>query len=224
MKHLPLFFVAFMGLITLTFSCKKEDNRVFTADFHNQFQTSIEINYEQGWNTTTIYAYFYKPDSWERLKLPKDSHIKVNGYELAFLQGDYYHGNFYFLRLPGKQNCTIEFKDIDGSTYQNTVILPDTAYFIDFPDTIVSASDTAIFKVNPPILDSNESNDIHLNYYGSIFKNYENFIAISPIFFHDESTHNLTFYRVKELLNPNLPAGGGNVVSNYITHGLFWTE
>jgi len=231
MRHLiQVLFSIILGLTFLITSCGKIGKRDTISRFKNQFATNIKIEYAG--SNTRIQVVFHDSkepfyygccESPQPLKLNKDSYIKVNGIDMELSE---YGG--YQLDLDGKPICTFEFRDLDGSIYKNVLVPPDTAYFINFPDSVLATEDF-VFEVNPALIDSNETNIIALDdhYYGDQhFWNYfgtDSKITIKRGFL-DEPLHMLFFGRSKSLSNPNFPKGGGEINYNYNVIQYFNTK
>lgn len=215
----PIFF-----LIILISSCHKDEIREFTSDYQDQFSTYIEINYNEANNNTSVLILFFDPYSdyyYQSLKLPKGSYIKINDVELKWESG--YHHIF-----KGKPNCKIEFKDIDGLIYKNTLIPPDTAYFINLSDTVLANEDLE-FQVNAPALDSNEYKSIFLDDHGDDYWHYaifgtDSIMTISSFELENQTAHTLFLYRKKGIKKPNLPIGGGSIEYSYNINHTFYIK
>lgn len=223
-----------MRLITLIFcfifllsSCRK-DKREFTSDFPNGYRTEVYIDYYEYSNTTDVSVGFIIPSAnnyyyQHSVLLPAESYLKYNGIEMTVPEGYSFYQNFF----DGKAIGLLEFLDYDGTIYKNSVIPPDTAYFINLPDTISSLEDV-VLRINPPIIDSSETSEICLNgcsddygdwlYHGtdSIF---------TPYYYptlESEKNHVLYLYRTKYIQNTNFPLGGGSIRYRYIAKKTFY--
>ena len=196
----------------------------------------MRIDYHAAADVTSVLVFFHDPDvpfyydSYNKLlKIPKDSYLRVNGNDFTWYQ----YGGGYYCELEGKPTCSIEFKDLDGTIYTNTIVPPDTAYFIDFPDT-VSASEDIELQINPPLIDSNEvshlcldgpcNSDLSLWIYSGtdstmIIKNSWLDFGIG-----DRTRKELFLKRSKTPSNPQLPMGGGSIVYNYVVSKVFYVQ
>ena len=212
-------------LIFFLISCKKK----YTSNFKGKFRSQISIDHHAGSNSTRIIAIFHDTDepfyyglgAPTPLKIRSKGYIKVNGIDLEW----YESGGGYFLDLIGKPTCSIEFKDHDGTIYRNTITPPDTAHFVNFPDSVSSTGNFS-FQVSTPNLDSNEYslialddyyyNDIHFwDYVGTdTILEIENVGTYTSHFIND-GNHFMTLNRAKKMLNPSLPSGGGEIVYHY---------
>ena len=223
----------FAGLVFLFCSCTKQKIKISTADFQGQFKTYIKFDCFAS-HKTRVKVFFYDPNApfhydvepSNTLKLPPGTHLKINGEELNWVE--FYTGyGFYQYEFDGKPICAIEFKDLDGTVYKNTVIPPDTAYFIGFPDTVTLFEDLT-FQVNAPNLDSNESHAIYLDGNGGDYYTYAYFgkdtIITMPHQYLEPRGHYFEFNRIKQILNPNLPPGGGDIVYHYRIDHFFPTQ
>lgn len=215
-------------MIILLSSCRK-DKREFTSDFPHGYKTEIIIHYYESTNTTRVAVGFSIPDSYNYIGkrgilLPPEGYLKINGVEVIAQPGY----TFYEQYFDGKPTCLIEFKDYDGTIYKNTMIPPDTAYFINVPDTVSSLEDFQL-QVNAPILDSNESSEICLNGCGDDYGDWLYFgtdSLISPYYYptlESGMNHILYLNRSKHLSNPILPFAGGSVVYYYVAEKAFYT-
>lgn len=205
-----------IGALLFLLSCEKNETVRYTSDFQNQYTTNIEVNYLESLEKTQVFVLFFKDNdlTFQSLKLPEDASITVNGIDLTDQEFA------YTIEFEGKPNCTIELKDIDGKIYRNTLYPVDTAYFINFPDSI-SAGSEFDFEVNAPILDSSESSSIcrDISYLerDCIYTNSLDSVFTFFSTFYDDFPHNtLYFQRQKRIKKPNLPQGGGIIQYNYI--------
>ncbi len=207
-------------------SCNKEKRLKYTSKFKDEFKTEIIIDYWPQSNSTSIKLAFSIPkDEYETmyLRLPKDSYLKLNGVETV-LQDDY---SYYERIVDGKPVCTIEFKDYDETVYLNSITPPDTAYFINLPDTVSHLVDFQ-FQVNAPLVASDEVSFLCLDgcddqgtafYYGT-----DTLITVSHLNLYSQSNQVVYLRRMKHLPNPNLPFGGGSITYYYNVEKTIYVE
>jgi len=212
--------------LILFVSCHKERRLKYTSKFKDEFKTEIIIDYWPQSNTTRIAVGFSVPkDEFETyyLQLPKDSYLKLNGVE-TLLQDNY---SYYERIVDGKPICTIEFKDYDETVYLNSITPPDTAYFINLPDTVSHLVDFQ-FQVNAPVIASDEVSLLCLDgcddqgisfYYGT-----DSIINVSHLYLESESNQFVSLRRMKVLPNPNLPLGGGSITYRYNIEKTIYVE
>jgi hypothetical protein len=223
MRNLTLFICS----LTLLASCLKDDAVGYTSDIPDEFMTQIDISYEASRKVTVAHVFFADvsdPYQWKGLQLPSNSHIKMNGIELTW----HPESRFYSTEFDGTPECFVEFKNHDETIYNFNLFPPDTVYFKNLPDTIPSLQEFEL-HVNAPILDSNERDRICLDVAtgdnnNCIYNGQDSIINLESQHFQPEKTHIMYLYRTKNMLNPNLPLGGGGVTYNYIIEQLIFSE
>lgn len=225
MKHLPLIFLC----IVLSVSCKKDKRADRTSKYPGEFISDIIVTYYPNSNQTSIIVGFhlgYSQFNMQHLQLSKDSYLKINNVEIETKMEKYQ--NYYELILDGKQLANIEFKDYDGIIYSNTIAPPDTAYFINFPDTVVFGQNFEI-QINAPDLTKNESSVIEIDGGGdtglTIYVGTDTIITVdNSYYFNQNESYTVNFTRTKSLSNPQLPLGGGSVTYSYKIDKTIYVE
>lgn len=223
-----LIFVA--GLPVLLCACRK-DNLQFTSEVPNGYRTDVFVDYYEPLNSTTVSVGFRMVDfaaydyQEKYFVIAPDGFIKFNGNELTVPSGS----QFYLNQFDGKTACVIEFTDYDGTIFTNVLIPPDTAYFVNLPDTIASFEDFQL-EISPALADSNEKNYVSIDSYGvgdNVDWLYYGTDSLPQLSYYPNLAHNqnhmLFLTRSKYLLNPNLPLGGGSITYNYIVGKSFYT-
>jgi hypothetical protein len=107
------------------------------------------------------------------------------------------------------------------------MVPPDTAFFVNLPDTISSFDDLQL-QVNAPNPDSSETSEICLDQHGFDYGychyttdsliDTENFPTLDG-----EMNHTIYLYRYKYHPNEHLPAVGGSITYRYIVERTFFT-
>ncbi len=222
MKHTVLIYSA----LILFLSCRKEV-RQYTTDFQDQYTTRMTILYDGRYDQTIASVafldpiYFYIPGPIVTLELPENCELKINNQDFEW------NSNYYEYVFDGKPDCEILFKDADGSIYNNTIIAPDTMYFVNFPDTVSSLVDYQ-FQFYAANLDTNERIRIcldgHGDDYGDCFNNLDTTLILDQSYLNDTTTHWLYLYREKSVPNPSLPLGGGYIYYSYVIAKSFYAQ
>ncbi len=222
MRHLLIIFFS----VLVFASCNKEKRLKYTSKYKDEFKTEVIIDYWPASNETSIKVVFSIPtDEYvaTALRLPKDSYLKLNGVE-TFLQDHY---SYYERIVDGKPVCTIEFKDYDETVYLNSIAPPDTAYFVNLPDTVSHLVDFQ-FQVNAPVVSSDEVNLLCLDacddqgttlHYGT-----DSVITVKHYYLVSGSNQVVYLRRDKVLPNPNLPLGGGSITYRYNIEKTIYVE
>lgn len=222
MRHVTLLFCA-----TILFSACRKEVRQYTTDFQDQYTTRISILYDGRFDQTIASVafldpiYFYIPGPIVTLELPSNCELKINNQDFTWTS------NYYEYVFDGRPDCEILFKDADGSVYTNTIMAPDTVYFVNFPDTVSSSVDFQ-FQLHADNLDSNERIkiclDSHGDDYGTCFYDIDSIFTLDQSYLNDTTTHWLYLYREKSVPNPSLPLGGGYINYSYGIAKSFYAQ
>ena len=217
MRYLALFF----SLALLFSSCHKdtEPSKIkYTSDEPDTYGMIILVKYDQSANATSVQAYF-NDQTGQLLKLSENSSVKYNGDELT---GDYVLG----LTFQGKENALIEYLDFNQTRYSNTIIAPDTVFVQNLSDT-VNADQDLLLNFSGPALGEDEYWEVYISAYNTDNGEYydtttDSSMLIDKMNLFKYDSHLLSVQRVKTLIDPGLPAGGGRIQYRYqVTRTIF---
>lgn len=226
MRHLMLIGCCVLFL----FACKKGKRADKTCRYEGEYKTLVIVNYYADRDQTEIYVGFTMGESqfdMTHLQLSgKDPYLKINNIDIE-PKMEKYQG-YYYMNFSGKVNALVEFRDFDEVVHANAIFAPDTAYFINLPDTVSGEQDLE-FMVNAPVLDSGETSFICLDGCGDtgifFYSGTNEIIFVDKKYLDiNESPHVFTLQRSKTLSHPSLPSGGGYVEYNYIVDQVFYVE
>lgn len=216
-----------VGILIL--SCKKEVHDLrYTSDAPSSFETDVSVRYDQNENLTGVSVTFIgSVDNHSKgLILPAESYFEYNGQQL---QADAYKR--YRTSFQGNENAVVKFQNFDGKMYSNAFSVPDTAYFVDLPDTLSADQDLTLYFGGPELAHKENwtvsfigkaSHSCDDGYYSASTK--ENSTTILKHHFEAGESYEFTLTRGKRVDCISLPGKGGSIIFKYVLRKTVYLE